>query len=367
MNPNNTTANANPGANGTISATFTFPEFSNLIQKMFIKKLENTPLDAKPLFIEKTIPNGKGDSIQINELDFTTYASNMPEGTDAIKGNSSVGYHKQVLWYRYALEYDITYKMRTTAQWVDVITETLDALVSAVPQRMNLDMTHIVTFGNATSYVDMDGETRDTSTGDTLALFSAVHTISHPQGAITTYSNIVPGAPTFNKVSLESAQLVGATETIDNFGVLKQMNYDTIWSTTDPTTCNDIKQLLRSVSDPNQANSGVKNPYNMGTRPAFTHLELSKLWTDANGNYNSAKRRWWGIASLGGSNASRWQAYRCIWESPRLIPGGANGGTSLTGTNAEDAHNDNWTFGARGTANQAVVAGRGIIGSLVVS
>lgn len=368
MNPNQTTANANPGANGTIEATYTFPEFSNLIKKMFAERLENTPLDAAPLYIEKVVPAGKGDSIQVNEIDFTTYASNMPEGADATKGQTGVGYHKQVLWHRYGLEYDITYKMRTTAQWIDVVTETLDALVEAVPQRMNLDMTHLITFGNAVSYVDMDGAIRDTSTGDGLSLFNSAHTIAHPQSTVTSYSNIVPGAPVFNKVALEAAQLVGATETIDNFGVLKSINYNTIWSTSDPTTCNDIKQLIRSVADPNQANSGVANPYNMGTRPAFKHLELSKVWTDANGNYDSTKRRWWGIAALGnnGSRRGRWQAYHCVWESPRIIPGNA-ASKNLSGTNGEDVHNDNWTYGARGTANQAAVSGIGMIGSLVVS
>jgi hypothetical protein len=149
MNPNATTANPNPGNFGTIQGTFTFPEVSNLVQKTFADLLPQVPLDAKPLYISKTVGMGQGDSMQVNEQDFTTYASAMPEGTNAAKGQYGIGFHKQVLWYRYGMEYDITYKMRTTAQWTDVVADTARALATAVPQRMNLDMTHMITFGNA--------------------------------------------------------------------------------------------------------------------------------------------------------------------------------------------------------------------------
>ena len=37
MNPNNTTSNTNPGNLGTIEATFTFPELTNLVKKMFVQ------------------------------------------------------------------------------------------------------------------------------------------------------------------------------------------------------------------------------------------------------------------------------------------------------------------------------------------
>ena len=351
MNPNQTTANANPGAMGTIEATFTFPEVTNLIQKMFVDKLENVPIDAMPLFIEKSVPQGQGDSIQVNEKDFTTYANNMPEGSDAKKGIFGVGYHKQVLWHRYGQEYDITYKMRTTAQWLDVVQSTVEALSVAPTQRINLDATHMLTFGNAVSYVDLDGTVRDTSTGDGLALFSAVHTLAFNAN---TYSNIVPGAPQFDKTALEAAELLAVTNIRDNFGVKKVMNFTHIITSDAPSVCNDVMQLLRSISDPNQANSGTMNPY----KARYSHLKLSLLATDANGNPDATKQNWWGIAALEGTGGSRWQAYKVTWEPVRMKT------MPTMGNNGEDVHNDNWTYGARAACNFASLSGRGIIFSL---
>lgn len=351
MNPNQTTANANPGNFGTIEATFTQPELSNLIKKMFAEALPQVPLDAKPLFIFKSIPQGMGDSIQVNEDDFTTYAADMPEGQNAQKGQFGVGFHKQVLWSRYGLEYDITYKMRTTAMWLDIVTKTVQALSQAVPQRENLDMTHMITFGNAQSYVDMDGFVRDTSTGDGLSLFNAAHLLAFNT---KTYSNLVPGNPVFSKSALESAELLTKTDILDNFGKLRRMQFKTIWCADTPNLINLIMQYIRSTSDPVQANPGVENPY----KSKYDILPLSLLATDANGIYDSTKQNWWGIAALTGTGGERWQAYRVQWEAPRLITGPASG------NNGEDRHNDNWNYGSRGAENYASLSGRGMIASL---
>lgn len=355
MFPNNTVSNPNPGNMGTIEATYTFPELSNLVKKMFAEALPQVPIDAKPLFIYKGVPNGQGDSMQVNEQDFTTYAGDMPEGNNAKKGSFGVGFHKQVLWHRYGLEYDITYKMRTTAQWLDIVTATVAALSKAVPQRVNLDMTHMLTFGNTVGYVDMDGFFRDTSTGDGLSLFNAAHLLAF---VAQTYSNVVPGAPAFSKSALETAELLTKTDILDNFGKLRRMNFKTIWCADTPNLTNLIMQYIRSTSDPIQANPGVENPY----KSKYDMLPLSLLATDANGIYDSAKQNWWGIAALSGVGAERWQAFHVVWEAPRLKPMPTG---QFSTTNGEDVHNDNWTYGSRGTSNQAALSGRGIIASLV--
>lgn len=348
------TYNPNPGNQGTIEATFTFPELSNLVKKMFAEALPQVPIDADRLFIHKTIPNGQGESIQINEQDFTTYAADMPEGNNAKKGSFGIGFHKQVLWHRYGLEYDITYKMRTTAQWLDIVTATVAALSKSVPQRINLDQTHMITFGNATSYVDQDGYVRDVSTGDGLSLFNAAHLLAHSP---KTYTNIVPGNPQFSKSALESAELLTKSNILDNFGKLRRMNFTYIWCADTPSLTNSIMQYIRSVSDPVQANPGVENPY----KGKYDIMPLSLLATDANGEYDSTKQNWWGIGAFTGVGAERWQSYWVTWEAPRLKP--MPSGASYTG-NAEDVHNDNWTFGSRGASNGASLVGRGIIGSL---
>jgi len=351
MNPNQTTANPNPGSFNTIESTYSQPEVTNLIQKAFAPALDNVSMDAMPLFIKKTVGMGQGDSIQVNEKDFTTYAAGMPEGADAKKGAFGVGFHKQVLWKRYGQEYDITQKMRYTMQWLDVISDTVRALAQAVPQRINLDLTHQITFGNAVSYVDQDGEIRDVSTGDGQPLFSATHALAFNPA---TYSNLVPGAPQFSKTALEAAELLTVSNIRDNFGVKKTMNFSHIVTSDTPSVINDVQQLIRSISDPAQANSGVMNP----NQRKYTHLKLSLLATDAQGNYDATKQNWWGIAALNGTGGDRWQAYEVVWEAPTLKTMPTNG------NNGEDVHNDNWTYGSRGTCNRAALSGRGIIFSL---
>lgn len=351
------TQNPNPGNDGTIAGTFTFPEFSNLVAKRFVETLPLTPIDSTPLFIKRDVPRGMGDIEQVNEYDFTTYASNMPEGTDAVKSQLGIGYHKQVLWHRYGSEFDVTYKMRTTARWIDVINVVTRSLSTVVPQRINLDGTHILTFGNAVSYVDLDGDLRDISTGDGLSLFNAAHLLAFSP---LTYSNVVPGAPLFSKTALESAELLTVTDILDNFGKKRRMKFTHIWTAENPTTMNSIMQYIRSVADPVQANAGVENPY----KGKYQMLALSLLATDAAGNNDPSKLNWWGIAALDGIGAERWQSYKVQWEAPNMKPVPTG---QFSTTNAEDAHNDNWTYGVRGACNFASLSGRGIIASLAAN
>lgn len=347
------TQNPNPGNSGSIEATFTFPEISNLIQKKFAERLSDVPMDASPLYIKKSVGYGQGDSIQVNEQDFSTYANAMPEGANAQKGLFGVGYHKQVAWYRYGKEYDITYKARTTAQWIDIVAQTVQAMSTNVPNRMNLDKTHMLTFGAGTNYIDMDGFERDTSTGDGLSLFNSAHFLAFT-GA--TYSNIVTGNPQFSKSALESAEFLSITNIRDNFGAQKRMKFSHIWHADNTTLENDIMQFLKSISDPVQANAGVMNPY----RSKYQALRLSLLASDVNGNPDTSKRLWWGIGAFEGSGGERWQAYCVTWEPARLIT------MPSAGNNGEDRHNDNWSWGVRGTENYATLSGRGIIASMPV-
>ncbi len=355
MNPN-FTQNPNPGNQGTIEALLTFPEVSNLVKKKFLDLLPNQLIDAKPLFIFDSVPTGQGNSVQKNEIDFTTYARNKPEGANTQKGSMGIGFHQSVGLYRYGLEFDITWEMRTTQQWVNVVNLTAEALAQAVPQRINLDMTHMLTFGNAVSYVDMDGVVRNTSTGDGLSLFNAAHLLTF---SATTYSNLVPGNPLFTKTALEAAELLAKYNIFDNFGVMKQMSFKTIWCADTPNLTNDIMQYIRSTSDPVQANPGVENPY----KGKYDILPLSKLATDASGAPDPTKFQWWGIAALTGMGGSRWQAYHMQWEAPMMKPMPTG---SFSTTNAEDVHNDNWTYGSRGASNFMAVVAKGIIASLAV-
>ena len=109
------------------------------------------------------------------------------------------GYTKTLTSYRVADDIGITYEMRTQNKYPDVVRR-LTNLSSQGFNRRELDLTHRITFGTATSYMDMDGRTIDTTVGDTLALFSTAHTL---KGSSATYRNRLANNPQVSRGSIE--------------------------------------------------------------------------------------------------------------------------------------------------------------------
>lgn len=192
----------------------------------------------------------------------------------------------------------------------------------------------------------MDGETVDTSMGYTTstALVDSTHDLT---GSTSTYSNVITGTPQFSKGAFQVARERANTQVVSNFNERRILNFDTIVTSDDPATLDDVRILLRSTSDPTQDNSGVVNTYS----GSFNHVVLPRLATDANGAYDSTKVKWWFYLAR-----NDWHGYLGIWESPNLK-------TPATGNNGEDIHNDNWTFGTRCAFGICIVVGRGILGS----
>lgn len=338
---------SNPGNQAPLLTTFTFDEIYDRVQKKFIDMLPKYPIDAKPLFIFESIPEQTGNTRQYDESDFSSFARTKPEGVPAAKGIFGIGYHKIMTMKRIALEFDLTYEARTQNQWYKV-TEITAGLIQTVPYRINLDMTQRVTFAMSSSYVDMDGYTIDTTTGDGLSLANAAHTLAF---SATTYTNLVPGSPQFSKSALQSAEIIARNNTYDNFGIPRTMNWTHIFCSGQSTTKENIKQFLHSISDNTQANPNVMNTY----KDSYEILILQQLDTDANGGRDVSKSNNWGIAALGGSiRGDRFQAFYGEWEAPHMKP-------TVDGGNADDFSKDVWKFGVRGGYGIVTVAPKGFI------
>jgi hypothetical protein len=131
---------------------------------------------------------------------------------------------------------------------------------------------------------------------------------------------------------------------MSHFGDRRIMGFDTVVTTDDPTTLDEVAILKNSTTDPTQNNSGVVNSY----KGAFRHVVLHYLDTTATGAKDSTKSKAWGYIATSGGPGQRWQAYVGIWEAPRLK-------TPVV----EDEHNDNWTYGARCGFGLVVVSGKG--------
>jgi hypothetical protein len=339
------------GNQTTLLNTASLPEFTDLVERNWVASKGKLRQEAKQLFINSMIMNGTGGSRIYNEVDSEMFADAKGEGQNSTKSKNGIGYSKTMYARTFSKEVDITLEERV--QFKDVaIKNKLISLNGFCENREELDLTHRFTFATATSYTDKNGYTVDTSVGDGLALLSTTHTLAFSS---TTYSNRVTGDPAFSQGSYESALLLLATQSYSNFGELINVEPNVIITHNDPSTIRQVRQLLESTADTDAVQAGIKNVY-AGT---MKHVVLTHLATTASGAYDSTKRRYWFVASVG-TGINDFQAYLGEWVSPTLK-------TPANGNNGEDIHNYNWTYSAYCMYGIAILSGRGIVGSAVSS
>jgi hypothetical protein len=310
--------------------TITLGDFTKLAQVLWLKGLESVPMVARSsgIFKEVNIPNNTGDTREFSEIDLEQFAKLKDQSDQAARARVQQGYTKTLTLYRVALDIGISYEMRTRNKAPEVVAR-LTNLGSTASNRMELDMTHRFTFGTATSYTDMDGQSKDISTGDTLALFYTAHTL---RGSSTTYRNRLANNPQVSKGAIEGMERLIAEETYNQFGEKVPMPFDIIFTSDDPNTVNTVREYLQSTASLDSgANSGVVNVY----KGKYRHVILPYLATTATGAPDATKRRYWGLVSSTMSSM-----YFAVHEEPHLkTPAPLNAG--------EDFSTDDWNFGVR--------------------
>ena len=322
--------------------TLSLPVFTRLAGVIFSKALDMVDKNARGsgLFVEEAIPANSGETRDYTEIDLELYADNKPQGNQAGRAKVKLGYNKVVSVKRVAKDIGITYEMRRFNKYPEVVRR-ITNLAQIPANRLELDLSHRIGFGTATSYTDKNGAAVDISVGDTLALFSTVHTLT---GSSTTYRNRLAGNPILSKGALEGMERLVIEETLNNFGEKVTAPFDILWTTDDPNTVNTALEYLKSVAAPDFANSGVTNVY----KAKYKHVILPLVPTAAGGTVDNTKRRYWGIASSMISDA-----HLGIWEAPHLkSPSDLNAG--------EEFSTDDWNFGVRAGYGIGIVTGRWI-------
>lgn len=322
--------------------TVSLAVFTRLAGVIFAKGLDMVEKNARGsgLFVEESVPENSGETRDYTEIDLELYASNKAQGDQAGRAKVQLGYNKLVSVKRVAKDIGITYEMRRFNKYPDVVRR-LTNLAMLPANRLELDLSHRIGFGTATSYTDKDGAVVDISVGDTLALFSTVHTLT---GTSTTYRNRLAGNPILSKGALEGIERLVTEETLNNLGEKVTANFDILWTTDDPNTVNTALEYLKSVAAPDFANSGVTNVY----KAKYKHVKLPLVPTTAAGASDNTKRRYWGIASSMISDA-----HLGVWEAPHLkAPSDLNAG--------EEFSTDDWNFGVRAGYGIGIVTGRWI-------
>jgi len=318
--------------------------FTRLAGVIFAKAVDMVDKNVRGsgLFVEESIPENSGETRDYTEIDLELYADNKSQGAQAGRARVQLGYNKLVTVKRVAKDIGITYEMRRFNKYPDVIRR-LTNLAQLPANRMELDLSHRIGFGTATTYVDKNGVTVDVTTGETTAsaLFATAHTLT---GTATTFRNRLAGNPILSKGALEGIERLVSEETLNNFGEKITVPFDILWTTDDPNTCNTAMEYLRSVAAPDFANSGVTNVY----KAKYKHVKLPLVPTTAAGATDATKRRYWGIASSMISDA-----HLGIWEAPHLkAPSDLNAG--------EEFSTDDWNFGVRAGYGIGIVTGRWI-------
>jgi len=298
---------------------------------LWAKGLDSVPQIARRsgLYKEVPIPHMTGNTRTFSEVDLEEYASRKGESNQSSRAKVQQGYSKTGTLYRVSKDIGISYEMRSQGKYQEM-KEKLTNLGKLVPNRMDLDLTHRFSFITATSYTDLDGESVDTTVGDTLAGASTAHTL---RGSSTTFRNRLANNPQFSRGALESMEQMRVENTYNQFGEKMTIPDDIIWSGDDPNTINTIAEVLRSTSNPTQNNPGVINTY----VNKYRHVVLPRLATTAVGAVDSTKAKYWGVASSQMSTA-----YLGVHEEARLKTPPADGKSN------EDFATDDWNFGTRG-------------------
>lgn len=339
------------GSQSTLLSTISEPEFSDLVRRNWVSVQETIPKNAKQLFVVDQVGSGQGKTKNYTEFDGETYADVKPEGAAASKARVGVGYDVTMTAKTVAKQMDVTLEDRVMNRYPEVAAK-LKSLSEFCENRMDLDLSHRLTFATSSSYTDKNGNTVTTTTGDGQVLAYSAHTLAF---SATTFRNRVSGDPAFSQTALQSALLLAATEIYSNFGERRVMNFNTIFCFSDPSTEQAIDQLLNSTADVDAVQAGIVNTF----KNKFTRVSLPNLATTAAGAYDSTKRRWWGIAAAG-QGLMGWQGILGIWMPPMLK-------TPAPGNNGEDINTLNWTYTAVAMYGIATVSPKGLIMSCPTS
>jgi hypothetical protein len=291
-----------------------FPELADLTKILFhteLSTIKNTN-NIRQLFKEDYIGFGQGNICKIEEVVQDRYASRKPESAESVKARVGTGYSINIEPFRFSKSITISWEARNLSKssYNDVINK-LKSLAHYVPNRMALDLTHRITFGDSIQYVTMDGDTIDLRLPSGRSLFNNAHIWKYTD---RTSSNIVPGNPSFSLSALELAENQGV-QAINHFGDMVDVNYDKIFCANNPTTINAIRMVLNSTSTRGQDgannNSNIKNP----VMDKYDLVVLPFLDTDMFGRRDITKSKWWGLVD---TSVTGFQGHLKIWENPTL-------------------------------------------------
>lgn len=320
------------------------PQIVDSVNRSFQKGLES--IDAgilgSGLVVRSSRAHGTGLSEVLAEMpDVDQYATFRADGDISDSGSVQYGYEKALFIENFSKEMVVTKLMRDGGKY-DMIGRLIATFSNVVPNKIDLDLTNRLTYAYSTTFTDNKGRTIDNTTGDGLAIASAVHTLT---GSATTYSTIITANPQFSKAALEVAMNQAYQETYTNKGERAQMNFDVIFTGLHKQTVNQVKELLNATANVDSANAGTFNVFQGSQR----HVILPRLdVSSSTGGTDTTKSKIWGIASTPNSQFIYQELNAPYVKTP------------IDGNNGEDFSSENWKFLYGASYGHAVLGARWI-------
>lgn len=263
-------------------------QFNDLVKNALVTWRDaylSVPDSARQLYDVIDNPHLTSDYSQI---DIAGFARRKQQGGLYVEGSPRQGYTLSLSKTRIGLKETVTWEMRKYDKYRE-IDKKMQSLGMSTAMRVELDLTHLFTFGlQGSSYTNMDGETVNTVTADAVQIFSASHTIT---GASTNVSNTM-GTTAFSRAGLEAGERL-FKNMINNNSVKSAYIPDTIVTSDDPAMINAVGEFMNSSQVPDSADN-ADNVY----RAKYKHIYLPYLATTSLGAPTTTGQYYWMLASL---------------------------------------------------------------------
>ena len=306
------------------------------------EEYESVESNARQLY--DVVPNEQLTS-EHSHIDSPGFARRKDEGGAYAVGSPRQGYTLNLTKSRIGLTDSVTWEMRKYDKYRQ-IEKKMRGLGESTAMRIELDLTHLFTFGlQGSSYTNMDGETVNTVTGDGVQIFSNSHTIT---GSSTNVDNL-NGTQAFNRTGLELGERLFANMVNMN-DVKKAPKPDTVITSDEPAVVNLVAEFMRSASAPDTAER-ADNVY----KGKYKHIVLPLLATTNLGAPTSTGRFYWMLADL-----KHKDAILEFSEMPTFTMG-------MPGNNGENFDTDDWKAKSSASYAYGILDYKWIVGSSATS
>lgn len=316
-------------------------EFNDLVKNALVQwreEYDKVPVAARQLY--DIMPNQNLTS-EYSQIDSPGFAKRKSEGGSYAIGSPKQGYTLNLTKSRIGLTDSVTWEMRKYDKYRE-IEKKMRGLGESTAQRIELDLTHLFTFGlQGSSYTNMDGETVSTTTGDGVQIFSNSHTIT---GSSTNVDNYA-GTGAFNRTNLEAAERL-FKNMVNNNDVKVVPQPDTIITGDDPAIVNVVKEFLNSTEAPDTSERAT-NVY----KARYNHIMLPYLATTNLGAPTTTGQYYWFLADLKKKDAICEFSEMPTFTAPTM------------GGNGEDFDTDDWHFKSSASYAYGILDYKWIVGS----